>query len=75
MLIDRDYMLEKPSGPSTSKLFLDQTVVPALANTAGAVEGGVERVVVATRRNPLLAVGIVVGIGLALAMVRPRRAL
>jgi hypothetical protein len=75
MLVDRDYMLEKPSGPSMSKLFLDQAVVPALANTAGAVEGGIERVVVATRRNPLLAVGIVAGIGLALAMVRPRRAL
>ncbi|AWN45219.1 hypothetical protein DK419_01830 [Methylobacterium terrae] len=74
MLIDRDYMLEKPPGPSASKLFLDQTVVPALANAAGAVEAGIERVVVVSRRNPLLAFGIVAGIGLALTMTRPRRA-
>jgi hypothetical protein len=75
MLINRDYMLEKPPGPSASKLFLDQAVVPALANAAGAVEAGVERVVVAARRNPRLAVGVVAGIGLALTMARPRRAL
>lgn len=38
MLIDRDYLLEKPSGPSAPKLFFDQKVVPLAVNMAGAVE-------------------------------------
>ncbi|KMO29822.1 hypothetical protein VQ02_29105 [Methylobacterium variabile] len=75
MLITRDYMLEKPPGPSRPKLFLDQSVVPGLANAAGAVEAGIERIVVASRRNPLLALSLVAGIGLALTMARPRRPL
>lgn len=73
MLVTRYYMLEKPPGPSGPKLFLDQVVVPGLANAAGAVEAGVERVVVVSRRNPLLAFGVVAGIGLALTLARPRR--
>ncbi len=74
MLVERDYMLRKPPGPSRPKLFLDQVVVPGLANAAGTVEAGIEQVVIGTRRHPLLAVSLVAGIGLALTMARsPRR--
>ncbi|KMO34970.1 hypothetical protein VQ03_22755 [Methylobacterium tarhaniae] len=74
MLVTREYMLEKPSGPSKPKLFLDQVVVPGLANAAGAVEAGIERLVIVARRNPALAVGVVAGLGLALTLARsPRR--
>ncbi|WP_157063956.1 hypothetical protein [Methylobacterium tarhaniae] len=75
MLVERDYMLKKPPGPSRPKLVLDQVVVPWLANAAGTVEAGIEQVVIASRRNPLLAIGLAAaGIGLALTMARsPRR--
>ncbi|MGX7705274.1 hypothetical protein [Methylobacterium sp. Gmos1] len=74
MLVTRDYMLEQPPGPSGPKRILDQVVVPGLANAAGTVEAGIERVVIGARRNPLLAAGLVAGLGLALAVARwPRR--
>ncbi|WP_298963279.1 hypothetical protein [uncultured Methylobacterium sp.] len=73
MLVKPDYMLEKPDGPSSPKLFLDQTVIPAAANAAGAVERGVERAVVAVRREPLLAACLLAGAGLAVALWRQRR--
>lgn len=73
MTVEPNYMLEKPSGPSRSKLFLDQTVVPALANAAGAVEGGMERAVIVARRNPVLAVGLATGLGLVVSRWRARR--
>ena len=74
MPVNRDYMLKKSSGPSGPKVFLDQVVVPGLVNGVGAVEGGVERLAAAARRNPLLAVGLVAGAGLVLATWRGRRA-
>jgi NADPH-dependent ferric siderophore reductase len=73
MLVKPNYMLEKPPGPSQPKLFLDQTVIPALANAAGAVEGGVERAVVAARRDPILVFVLLAGAGLALTAWRASR--
>ena len=43
MLIDRDYLLEKPPGPSAPKRFFDQRIVPLAVNGAGALEVGLVR--------------------------------
>ena len=42
-MVGRDYMLEKPSGPSAPKLFFDTRVVPLAANGAGELEGWLVR--------------------------------
>jgi hypothetical protein len=38
MLIGRDYLLEKPPGPSAPKRFFDQRVVPLAVNMASSLE-------------------------------------
>lgn len=38
MLVDRDYILEKPRGPSVPKKFFDQRVVPLAVDASGALE-------------------------------------
>jgi hypothetical protein len=43
MVVDRDYMLKQPSGPSAPKLFLDTKLVPAAVNMLGAMEVALER--------------------------------
>ncbi len=43
MMIDRDYLLKKPAGPSAPKFFLDTTIVPLVANLAGGFEVALDR--------------------------------
>lgn len=38
MAVGKDYMLEKPPGPSASKRFFDQRVVPVAVNAASRLE-------------------------------------
>lgn len=54
VLVDRDYLLKKPSGPSAPKLFLDTQVVPAGVNTLGSVEVALNRVAARTGVRPAL---------------------
>ena len=54
MLVDRDYLLKKPSGPSAPKLFLDTRIVPAGVNTLGSVEVALNRVAARTSIRPAL---------------------
>ena len=42
MVVGRDYMLKKTTGPSAPKLFLDTQVVPLAVNVAGGVEVALE---------------------------------
>ncbi len=73
-MVDRDYMLKKGAGPSAPKVFLDQTIVPALINAAGAVEGVLERVAVRVRRMPVAALAAAVGTGTLVTLLAvPRR--
>ena len=52
MLVDRDYLLKKPSGPSAPKLFLDTQIVPAAVNSLGGVEVALSRVSARTGIRP-----------------------
>ncbi|MGI4800899.1 MAG: hypothetical protein ACRYG8_44120 [Janthinobacterium lividum] len=62
MTIHPDYMLKKPSGPSASKQFLDQRVVPLAVNAVGALEVGLYRVSDRTGIRPaLLMTGLTAG--------------
>jgi hypothetical protein len=68
----------RPASPACSRVS-PASVIPAAANAAGAVERGVERAVVAVRREPLLAAClyraarlVAVGIGPARNAVRSR---
>ncbi len=73
-MVSRAYLLDKPGGPSTPKLFLDQTIMPILINAAGAVEGLLERVAVRTRKRPIHTLGAALGLGtLTMLLAVPRR--
>ena len=50
MIIGRDYLLEKPPGPSAPKQFLDQRVVPLAVNMASTLEFALDN---AARRTGL----------------------
>lgn len=52
MIIGRDYLLEKPPGPSAPKLFLDTQVVPAVTNVAGGLEVALDRAAARTGVRP-----------------------
>lgn len=75
--VGRDYLMKKPSGPSSPKLFLDTQVVPAAVNMAGSLEvaldGAARRVGV--RPSVLVAGGAALLSLAVLRAVRPRRRL
>ena len=73
-MVDRAYIVDKPPGPGPLKQFLDLTVLPALIDTAGAVESVVERVAVSAKQRPFTQIGVAFGLGCGLAwIVRGRR--
>ena len=65
-MITRDYLLEKPRGPSAAKVFLDQRVIPAAIDAAGACEVALER---ASQRTGLSVPVLLAGAGGLLALV------
>jgi hypothetical protein len=73
-MIDRDYLLRKPPPPKPWKQFLDLTVLPAMIDAAGAVEGLLERVAVQGRQRPFVTTGMALGLACGLALlVGPRK--
>lgn len=52
MSVGRDYLLKKPAGPSSPKLFLDTTVVPMAVNLLGGMEVALDRAAVRTGVRP-----------------------
>ncbi|HEY0425662.1 MAG TPA: hypothetical protein VGC82_20255 [Rhodopila sp.] len=73
-MVDRNYLLRKPPPPPPWKQFLDLTVLPAMIDAAGAVEGLLERVAVQGRQRPALTTGMALGLACGLALlVGPRK--
>jgi hypothetical protein len=54
MIIGRDYLLKKPAGPSSPKLFLDTQVVPFAVNVASSLEVALDRASVRIGVRPAL---------------------
>ena len=71
MVVGRDYMLKKTTGPSMPTLFFHSRIVPGAVNFAGALEVALDRASIRTGVRPSL---ICVGVA-ALALVTARRAL
>jgi len=66
-MIGRDYMLEKPAGPSAPKLFLDTQVVPLAVNIAGGLEVALDRASMRTGIRPaIILAGVTGAVSLAL---------
>jgi hypothetical protein len=75
LIIGRDYMLRKPSGPSAPKLFLDTQVVPVAVNIAGSLEVALDRAARRTGVRPALILAGATGlIGLGLVRLFAHRA-
>ena len=73
-MIGRDYMLKKGGGPSSPKLFLDQTIIPMAIDAAGGVEGMLERLAVRVRLMPVAALAAALGTGTLVTLLAvPRR--
>lgn len=62
MIIGRDYLLKKPSGPSAPKLFLDTRVVPLAVNLAGGLEVALDRASARTGVRPAVILAGVTGV-------------
>ena len=73
-MVSRTYLLAKDGPPSSPpKIFLDQTIVPALINAAGEGEAMLERLAVRTRAAPIPAVAAAFGVGVFLSILLMRR--
>lgn len=72
-MVNSTYMLARPAPPSPPKLFLDQQVIPALIDLAGAVEAGLERVATWTRCAPVPSVAAAFTAGILFAWFAARR--
>ena len=62
-MVDRDYLLAQPPGPSALKVKWDQQAMPVLIDAAGAVEAQLDKLTSAVRRVPVTCVLIAAGIG------------
>ncbi|MCQ8240011.1 hypothetical protein [Rhizosaccharibacter radicis] len=73
-MVKPSYMLHVPKGPGPLKRALDQRMIPVLIDSAGAVEGALEKVAVVMRRNPVGMLGLAAAAGIVGgAMVWSRR--
>jgi hypothetical protein len=72
-MVTRRYFLDKPNRPSTVMRHLNWNAIPAVINGIGAFEGHLERIAVATRRFPTLALGAALALGFALATGSSRK--
>jgi hypothetical protein len=75
MTVGRDYMLEKPPGPSLPKWFIDTRIIPIGVNIAGSLEVALDRAAARTGLRPSVILVGAVGlacVGLAGAMRRSR---
>lgn len=66
-MVDRDYLLKKPSGPSAPKRFLDTKIVPLAANTAGRFEVALDQTSARLGIRPALVVAGAAGLAAVLA--------
>lgn len=74
MLIDRDYLLKKPSGPSAPKLFLDTQILPMAVNALGRVEVALSRASARTGiRSAIIMAGVAGVVSLGLVQLLTRR--
>ena len=69
MLVDREYLLKKPAGPSAPKLFLDTQVVPLGVNVLGRAEVLLSRASARTGLRPMVILAGAAGV-LTVALFR-----
>jgi hypothetical protein len=73
-MVSPSYLLTKhDTRPHSPKIFLDQTIVPALVNAAGDLEGMLERIAVRAKAAPIAAVATAFGLGVLLSIALVRR--
>lgn len=68
-MVSRSYILRKPPPRSSVMVFVNQTILPALIDTAAIAEQQLERIAVRARRAPLTSVGVACGFGWLAAQV------
>jgi len=73
-MVSSHYLLRKTEAPSGLKQFLDQRVIPATIDGAACVDMALVNASQRIRQNPVMAIGLALGIGASLAFAfRHRR--
>jgi hypothetical protein len=73
-MVSSSYLLHKPAAPSGLKLFFDQRILPVTIDGAACLDMGIVGAARQLRRNPVLGVGLALGVGAFLVIAfRPRR--
>jgi hypothetical protein len=72
-MIEDRYLSGKSPAPSKLKQLFDEHVIPVAIDAAGSVEAVLERLGQSTRRQPIVALGLAVGAGFLLSMLRGER--
>jgi hypothetical protein len=70
-VVTRAYLLKKTAAPSAQKVFLHQVLIPRAIDAVAAVEAGLEKLSLATRRSPAASLAAASGLGLLLALTVP----
>ena len=63
-MVGRAYLLAKRRPPTALKRAIDQRMIPAAIDAAGALEAVLERISVSATRQPITALGAAFGLGL-----------
>jgi hypothetical protein len=72
-MVSSSYLVRKPAPPSDLKRFFDQRIMPAAIDGAARLDMGLVKISEQMRRNPAMALGLAVGMGVLLAAwLRPR---
>ena len=73
-MVSSSYLSRKPAAPSGLKQFFDRRILPAVIDGAACVDMGIAGAGRELRRNPVLSLGLALGVGTFIAIAcRARR--
>jgi len=73
-MIRSSYLVRESAPPSDLKRFFDQRIMPATIDVAAFLDISLARTAGQMRRNPVMALGLAIGLGVLLAAWRRPRA-
>jgi hypothetical protein len=72
-MVATTYLERKPAGPSPLQRFFDQSIMPVAIDAAACLDIGAVKAGQQLRRNPMLGIGLLLGIGYLVGAASRRR--
>jgi hypothetical protein len=69
-MVSENYLVKYSPAPSTVRRFFNQQIVPGAIDTVACLESGVERIAQGTRRQPVIMLGVAMGAGFLVSLLR-----